>query len=166
MIQRIQTIFLLFAAILNTVSLFVPFWKFANGTQYEIIKGMEITGSGSTTIAAQSFMAWDFAPTPLLAVFSGICIITSIWILADIFLFNNRKRQMTFAYFGVVLLMIELVLMVLITLNGPYIITSTLDEGLVQFGLVFPVLALVLLWLAIRRINHDEQLVRSVDRIR
>lgn len=166
MIQRVQTIYLLIAAIVNGVSLLVPFWMFQNGSQTETIKGMEIIGSGSETAASQSFMAWELTPTPLLAVFGGICIFASIWMIIDIFLFKNRKRQIQFAYFGVILLMIELLVMIYMTLEGPYTMSATLDEGMVQYGLAFPVVALILVWLAIRNIQKDEKLVRSVDRIR
>lgn len=166
MIQRVQTIYLLVAGILNVISLFVPFWLFKNGTQTETIKGMEIIGAGTDSAASQSFMAWELAPTPLLAVFSGICVLASLWIIFDIFLFKNRKKQIQFAYFGVVFLMIELLVMVYMTLEGPYTIQASLDEGIVQNGLAFPFVSLVFVWLAIRNIDKDEKLVRSVDRIR
>lgn len=84
--------------------------------------------------------------------------------LAGIFLYKNRKRQISYCYIVIVLLIgysfysAETVK----TIAGDVTLRSE-NYGL---GIILPSLAIVLLFLAIRGINRDEKLVRSADRLR
>jgi len=83
-------------------------------------------------------------------------------IFVNIFLFSNRKLQ---------ILLNRLICLGLIALLGLSIYTSGLLSGEKQFSekdiaLFFPVISIVFLLIANKYIKRDEQLVKSVDRIR
>ncbi len=83
----------------------------------------------------------------------------SLLTLADVFLYKNRKTQ-------------DLLCMVLIALGVVYyvalaVFNHQLDGALVlTWPMALPAAAIVLLFLAHKGIQHDEKLVRSLDRIR
>lgn len=147
MIQRIQTVFMLVAALL-VGSLF--FQKFADiivnselhiFNAHGIFKGEELLFSG----------------LPLL-VFIGL--ITALHFIA-IFLFKKRILQIRILAFTIILL---------VGLCGLffYFTYASFEEVKVAFkvGVAFPIVAVILDWLAIRAIGKDEALVRSLNRIR
>jgi len=83
--------------------------------------------------------------------------------LIVIFLYKHRVLQIKIGY---------LILLLLLLLYVPYIVfdhpCSLAAEclGHIRFTFMFPVIAGVLTLLAIRGIKKDEQLIRSLDRLR
>lgn len=92
----------------------------------------------------------------------ALFIASGILALANIFFFGNRKRQMLFNAINIFLNIVLVGLLVYQLYNLP-------GEGLSSekgIGLFLPVISMLLLWLANRSIIKDENLVKSVDRIR
>ncbi|WP_421772989.1 DUF4293 family protein [Gracilimonas sp.] len=135
MIQRLQTVFLALASILNLSVYFTPIYEKAmNDPQLWIGIGL----ASSLLVAL------------IINVFS-------------IFLYNNRRNQLAWVKRAALLQVIGLgfCVGVLFSLGGigTYLWDEALGTGLVVAGLLFQILAL-------RFIKKDEELVRSMDRIR
>lgn len=89
-------------------------------------------------------------------------ILSAVLSLIAIFLFNNRKLQFVM---GRIIILINLFLLVLLiylslTLSGE---TSVSEKGI---GMFLPILAILFIVLANKAIKKDEDLVKSVDRLR
>ena len=152
MIQRIQSLYLLLASALMSLTLFMPIATFVVDSQT-----YELTAFSLTCGEMSQSTIWLGI---ILAIATALPLIT-------IFLFKKRTLQIRLCAVEVVLLIGSLVLVALY-----YWLTSRLFEGLVidhrQFGWAapMPIVALVLSYLASRAIFKDEVLVRSLDRIR
>lgn len=152
MIQRIQSLYLLLASALMSLTLFMPIATFVVDDQtYELTAFLLTCGDMSQSTIWLGI---------ILAIATALPLIT-------IFLFKKRTLQIRLCAVEVVLLIGSLVLVALY-----YWLTSRLFEGLViehrQFGWAapMPIVAIVLSYLASRAIFKDEVLVRSLDRIR
>ena len=161
MIQRIQSLFFLFAAILTLGLLFIPFWSFTDGSSTQNLQALSIEVSGTTSTPTLI----PFSEHILHTVFFGLSLLIPILLLVTIFLFGNRPRQVRIAYLALFLTLIEIVVMIFFSRQGPFEDLAA-GEGVVQLGLALPMVSLVLIWLGIKRVQADEELVRSVDRIR
>ena len=136
MIQRIQTIYLLLVALLAGV---LPFWAY-----------LWTDGAGDAVYAREElWVAAAFYASALLAVFA-------------ILSFKNRKQQFVLNRFNILLNLFLLGFFVYRALNlsGG---TSVSEKGI---GMLIPVFSIVLLVLANKAIKRDEDLVKSVDRLR
>jgi len=145
MIQRIQTIFLLLAA-LAFFSLF----------------GLDFLSSNVDTkyfLEDKFFDIQDHIALTVLAALGGALA------LATIFLFKNRPLQMRFGYL-VMLLSIALPAVAAILFYQEWSGISNTAKLTLQLGLAAPPLALVFSILANRFIRKDEKLVKSMDRLR
>ena len=139
MLQRIQTIYLILAAITTGVLPFVfPLWK-------------QITG---TTTVDFYFMT----EINYVALF-GLSTTLSI---VSIMTFKKRQNQFVMGRLNIILNLFLLGLFVyrLLTVSGE---TSVSEKGI---GMFLPIVAIVFLVLANKAIKKDEDLVKSVDRLR
>ena len=139
MLQRIQTIYLLLAAITTGVLPFVfPLWK-------------QITG---TTTVDFYFMT----EINYVALF-GLSTTLSI---VSIMTFKKRQNQFVMGRLNIILNLFLLGLFVyrLLTVSGE---ASVSEKGI---GMFLPIVAIVFLVLANKAIKKDEDLVKSVDRLR
>jgi hypothetical protein len=145
MIQRVQTIWLLLAALCNA------------GVFYFEQYRANVTSAGAAT--TQYLKVSDHFPSLLIA------LVITIMPLAAIFMFGNRKRQRTMTLMSMVLTIgfISMTLMRVSNFNNG---TSAPVNGSYWIGSVLPVVAIVFLILALRGIRKDEKLVKSVDRLR
>lgn len=155
MIQRIQTLFLLAALLLVSSLFFMPFVKLLgmDNEFYELsIKGVtKISAEGEAITEKTMALSILIAAIALLLFFS-------------IFLFKNRILQMRICIYNMLLLVGSLGLGFFFFRN----ISQQLDTPNHTFtvAVTFPLLAIILIFLAFRNIRKDEILVRSVDRIR
>lgn len=144
MIQRIQSLYLLLAA---AVSLGLPsvfyLWKNISGTEYFM---MNLLTENEITIKI----------IPLLFITSGLLS------LVTIFLFKNRKRQFVVNRFNILINLILLGVLIyhLLTLSGEVQVS---EKGI---GATSPIIVIVLLVIANKAIKKDEDLVKSVERLR
>lgn len=153
MIQRIQTVYLLIIAGLTIAMLFLPLGLLQLGDQFYTY---DVTGI--STMGAEPELIY---PTwGLLALTAVIALLS----LITIFLFKNRILQIRVCVFNGILLLGFYGLFVFFawTAKGQFPDASLT----VKFALSFPIVSLILDYLAIRNIGADETLVRSLDRLR
>ena len=147
MIQRKQSIFLFLAFIASVVCLWFPIGSF------------ELAGMGKEPLlynlaCVDGTGALSFRYCALFVLLS----LSAILSFVSIFLFKNRKRQMTFCKCNLVLLVLWYAFLT-------YIIY--VNENFHQTIMVcLPFVSAVFVWLAHRGILSDERLVRAADRIR
>ncbi len=145
MIQRIQSIFLLLAALCFGLLFILPLFK-----------------SGVATQGMLDDHLYQVNDNNILLIMAAV---GTLLALGSIFLFNNRKLQANLAY------LVSLIGLAL-GISSFFLIKPELNEiaqqGIsgMQFGSVLPILAIVCSILAGVFIRKDENLVRSSDRLR
>ncbi|KAA9331792.1 DUF4293 domain-containing protein [Adhaeribacter soli] len=158
MIQRIQSVFLLLLALCMVALLFLPIWSKTDPT----------TGQTATLTAFSLSQPAgpDATPTSTSTIAIGILAIIAAGIaLYEIFQFKNRITQMKLGMLNTLVLAGLLGAVIYYSLYvGEELVQGAPGEREAAFYL--PLLALLLNMLANRFIRRDEQLVRSVDRLR
>lgn len=147
MIQRIQSVYLLLAALACTVCLCFPVGSLVDGDG-SIMKMYNLM-----VVHADGTMDFIIVPFIILVLSVAICIYT-------IFIYKNRKTQARFCTFA------ELMLAGWCVLCSVLLRTIPSKDFDIEWPAFLPVVAMILCWLAQRGIKHDEQLVRAADRIR
>lgn len=156
MIQRVQTLYLLLATVLMSLTLFLPLATLSQeGANDIVIKAFVIDGADG--LATQ------------LPLYLGIMLsLPTLLSFVTIFLFKKRLVQIRLCVSNMVLLIGAIAMIALYE----YRIYDVLSSGLGELGFKFelvslmPVFALILVALAMRGVAKDEALVRSLDRIR
>ncbi|WP_289063266.1 DUF4293 domain-containing protein [uncultured Zobellia sp.] len=136
MIQRIQTVFLLVVVLVAGV---LPFWV----NLWSDAEGNEIFAKNDVFI-------------------SGAFYVSALLALIAIVLFKNRKNQFVINRLNMILNLFLLGFFVYRSLNLSGEI-SVSEKGI---GMLIPIISIVFLVLANRAIKKDEDLVKSVDRLR
>lgn len=145
MIQRIQTLFLLVAIIISGLMLYLPVYELVPLT----------TDPADVT---RQFMIKDLSA--LLIIVNG-----AIAVLAFIAIFLYKKRNLQIR-------MGNLALLVCCALIGLLFFgADTMSSGMNQkihylYGSYLPLIQVLFLFLAVRYIKRDEELIRSADRLR
>lgn len=151
MIQRIQSLYLLIVLILCIVCMCLPVGRFVaqNGDIAAVLNNLTVKAGEQV-----SYTSWALFLELLL-----VCILTFF----TIFTYKKRMRQIRMTVFSSILLIGWYV-----TYGAfIYILGNQLDASFKPtLSAAFPLVALILNWLAIRAIGADEFLVRSLDRIR
>ncbi len=143
MLQRIQSVFLLLAAIISIGLVFVfPLWK-ANETD---------------VFAMNTITNMNMLIKPIGILF----IISAILSLYTIFKFKNRKLQFVLNRINILLnlLLVGFIVYQTQNLSGETLVS---EKGIGSF---LPIATVFLLAIANRFIKKDEDLVKSVDRLR
>ncbi len=156
MIQRKQTLYLLAAAVLMALTLFMPLATyFGQGGEF-VLKGLAVTDI--TDPAAPVATA---VPVVYMTVLLGLAALLP---LVVIFLYKKRFLQVRLCFTETVLLLGAqgFIAYYVYNLYKSFEVTSW------KFGIasIFPLLALVFIVLAIRAIVRDHNLIKSLDRIR
>jgi len=155
MIQRIQSLLLLISAAVLSICLFTPAWEAtSNGTAYHL-NSFVLTVSDDTISTHKNLF--------YIAALIGVSILLTFFI---IFKYNNRTLQMRLNMMNTILIcLIEGLYFWYIREVKLFIGAAEITE---KFGLAFymPLVALVLCFIAGKRIQKDEELIKSVDRIR
>lgn len=137
MLQRIQTIYLVLGFVTTGVlPFFVPLWTLADGKESL------------------------FMQNQLYVVLFGLS--TTLTVLS-IVLFNKRQNQFVLGRLNIILNLILLGLFVYRSLNLSGETPAVSEKGI---GMFLPIVAIVLLVFANKAIKKDEDLVKSVDRLR
>ena len=152
MIQRIQTLYLLAVAALMAAAIFTPLAYFAAGVEEYKLYAFSLQG------AQESYST----------IYMGIIItLATIIPLVNIFLFKNRLLQIRLCAVELMLLVGSAIFMAIY-----YFLSNRMFSQLefsahgFHIAIIFPLIALVLDYLAMRAIFRDEMLVKSLDRIR
>jgi hypothetical protein len=141
MIQRIQSVWLLVAAIVMASLFYFPTYEFTGGSKPSLTIGE------------------DFLAIIMTIVSMGLSLFT-------IFNFKKRKQQIGLTWLNI-LLCIGLQVWLVVRVNN--ITTSGINmsiPGHYWIGLFIPFITIILLFLAKSGINKDEKLVKSLDRLR
>ncbi|WP_452218877.1 DUF4293 domain-containing protein [Lacinutrix undariae] len=136
MLQRIQTIYLLLSAGISVGLIFV----------FHLW----------TTNEGLPFYAQDDK------LYLGLFIASAVLSLVSIFRYNNRKSQFVLGRLNIILNFILLGLFVYQSLN----ISGEANVSEKGIGILLPIFSIVFLVLANKAIKKDEDLVKSVDRLR
>lgn len=157
MIQRIQTIYLLVAAICSVVCLSLPLGRYVDdGLLTAKLYNLCIMQMGGAE------HVFSFAAVPLFVILLLVVVIS----LYTVFMYRNRKLQMRLCSFSSLLVIgWYIVYAVLAKLWGGSIDVTSLSFA-PGVGAALPAVALIFNLMARRAINADEKLVRAADRIR
>lgn len=137
MIQRIQTVYLILAFIVTSVLLlFIPIWTLSDGKLFY------------------------FNQDPIYTVIVGLSTMLTI---ISIISYKKRQNQFVMNRLNIILNLILLGLFVYRSLNLSGETLAVSEKGI---GMFLPIVAIVLLVLANKAIKKDEDLVKSVDRLR
>jgi glucan phosphoethanolaminetransferase (alkaline phosphatase superfamily) len=161
MIQRIQSVFLLLAAVLNGLAIFLPLWQFIGKYDHEVISGMGIIVDFHDTTPDVRLSFSEHVPHILFFVTS---MAATAMLLFTLLRFSDRALQMRLCVAALALLMVSMAALVWLAQQGPFKIGAA--ESTAHYGFFFPIVAMLFAWLALRAIRKDEELVRSVNRIR
>ncbi|MBD1398958.1 DUF4293 domain-containing protein [Pontibacter sp. JH31] len=165
MIQRIQTVFLALIVIAMVSLLFLPLWSKVDAVSGEevVLTAWDLTfqtlnAQGEATQAGTQTGTSTIAIAILAILAAGIA-------LYEIFQYKSRINQMKFGLIN------TLVLVALFGTSFYYAnyvgnVMASGNDGTYEAGFYMPILALLLNALANRFIKRDEDLVRSVDRLR
>ncbi|ARS37121.1 DUF4293 domain-containing protein [Pontibacter actiniarum] len=166
MIQRIQSVFLFLLVLAMVAMLFLPLWSKTDATTGETVvltawnlKSVILNAEGEPTTAGNIPQRGTIA-------IGMLAIAAAVVALYEIFQYKSRLNQMKLG------LLNTLVLAALLGTSFYYAIyvgaelVTGVDNGSYEAGFFMPVLALLLNALANRFIKRDEDLVRSVDRLR
>jgi|SRR6056297_966938 len=152
MIQRIQSVYLLVVTILMASIFFYPYAELLAENGEVFIFHF----NGLFSLAEESIYSLTIPPIILLSI---IVLIS----FSSIFFYKKRIFQMRINLINIILMIGYL------GLNYYYIQSFTNQlNGVVSYKItvIFPVVAAILTYLAIRSIGKDEALIRSMDRIR
>ena len=144
MIQRIQTLYLFISAVISLGLIFVfTLWK--NAADIDLF-AMDLFEESNLV----------FKIVPILFLLSGLMSLISL------VLYKTRLKQFILNRFNILINLILLGVLIyhLLTLSGE---AEVSEKGI---GVVLPIIAIVLLVLANKAIKKDEDLVKSVDRLR
>lgn len=152
MIQRIQSLYLLLVAALLVCALRCPWGSFFANDASFTYEAFAVTQSVGTEMATIPFWA--------LGVLLCVCAVVA---LVTIFCFKNRVLQTRLCIFNMLALLgFYVVFFVFMLLTK----SKLSAEFGFQYGISFPLISMILLYLSIRSIIKDEKKVRAYERIR
>lgn len=158
MIQRIQSVYLLFAALIVALVGFFPWAHCYTGAEgaggFYTISALGVSANGVEDFSGSSVWCWLAS----LSAFAAVVLI--LW---SLFGFKNRVRQMQLCISSILVLIVFY-----LCLGAELWAVREVTGEFPNPDLVgqCPLIAIILLFLAGRAIKRDEDLVRSMDRIR
>ena len=162
MLQRVQSIFLLGVALCMGLLLVTDIWEETLPDQNQRI---ELDAYALQTTSLSSADEGNFTVvhnTWFIAAFATLSAIVAFY---EIFCYKNRLTQLKLGFLNVLLMMVVLGSTVYFIFEGETL-SANATQGDFETGIYLPGLALIFNLLANRFIRRDEQLVRSVDRLR
>lgn len=158
MIQRVQSIYLLLAAIAGLMTFFLSYAHFeadgAKVAEYAMFGVFNVQSQMLEMTSPYAFPVWILGALAVIVPFLAI------------FLYKNRPLQMRITHLATV---INLGYVVYLFFAIDAINEQIFDNGLKilhHAGFYMPVIAIVFCFLGVRGIKKDEALVKSLDRIR
>lgn len=145
MLQRIQSIFLFVAAIASFLLFVFPF----------AVSSTEI--AESPLFADGEFDVQDNIAVLIFFVIAGLVAFGAI------FAFKNRMSQIRLGILAFIANLIGLILAVVFFMQENQLGENTVED---QFGIYLPFIAFICILIAIRFIRKDDNLVKSMDRLR
>ncbi|MGB3851602.1 MAG: DUF4293 domain-containing protein [Tunicatimonas sp.] len=162
MLQRVQSIFLLGVALCMGSLLITDIWEETLPDRNQRIEldafALQTTSLGSADAASFEVVH----NTWFIAAFATLSAIVAFY---EIFRYKSRLTQLKLGFFNVLLMIVVLGSTVYYIFQGETL-SANATQGDFETGIYLPGLALIFNLLANRFIRRDEQLVRSVDRLR
>jgi hypothetical protein len=166
MIQRIQSVFLLLLVISMLTLLFIPIWEKTDPETGQVLEltafslGPEVPPAPIEDPLGQPVVSRNTT------IIGALAVIAALIALYEIFQYRNRLTQLKLGLFNSVVLAGLLGACVYFsTYVGEDLVAPT-ERGSFEAGFFLPILAMILNLLANRFIRRDENLVRSMDRLR
>ena len=153
MIQRIQSFYLFINLVLLVLILFIPLAEFLINEQ---VFQFYASGIKEFNIEKSNFFITTY---PLLIVYIVVATLT----LITIFLYKNRTLQMRLCRLNI------MVMFGSFFLYPFYIYRMVSNESAVwtiSYAILIPLSTIILFYLALKSIKKDEDLIKSIDRIR
>lgn len=145
MLQRIQTVYMTLAMlVMGVLPFFFPLWTEMRGATAEAAKAHSHFFMESST-------------------YSGLIGLSASLALLAILFYNKRQHQFVINRLNIVLNLILLGLFAYRSLNLSGEAATVSEKGI---GMFLPIISIVFLVLANKAIKKDEDLVKSVDRLR
>lgn len=144
MVQRIQSLYLLTTSLISGVLiLFLKLWTTVDGSNFFLLD----------TFKTNSY---------LLKTSAVLFFVVAVLAFYAIFLFKNRKMQFVIG---------RIIILINFFLVGVFVYFSQNLSGEIQIsekgiGLLIPIITILLAVLANKAVKKDEELVKSVDRLR
>lgn len=155
MLQRIQTIFLLLT-IPTSGALFLNEMYLA-----EVIGDLSMLSQQTQSALDDGYLhASDHILLLILGLLPGLVALIAI------FQFRRRSRQMGLTRFSMIGYLLFMILSSILFYNDYTKLTGGDYYFEIGYGVLLPVLGIILCLLALRYIKKDEKLVRSMDRLR
>ena len=140
-----------------TAFLIFPYWSVSNETETHLLYPFfYLTRIDSSEV--QVFIPWALA--------GGMAALAAIIAIVEIFRYSNRVQQIKMGFLNSMIMASVIAITLWLSSKGQ---KEFLPEGLGQYmlpGFFLPALAMVFNVVANRFIRRDENLVRSVDRLR
>lgn len=150
MLQRIQTVYLLIASALMLFAVVTPLATFHHNGNTVVFEAMGMYQDGEMVSSTWALFATG-AISSLLALFT-------------VFIYKTRIVQIRLSIFNIaVMIGFYLYLGFLMLKINP---EAGLQFQKVGIGIIMPLIAIILTYLAIRKIGADEMLIRSLNRLR
>ena len=152
MLQRIQTVYLIFVIVFVILSIFFPYATFNNDSDV-----VQINAFGLDPVQKETTVRFP--------IYVGLFMIIGVSV-ASIGLYKNRKRQLMLGKINYLLILLTLVLLLI---DVDFLSEKLLQENDLPnygWGTYFIVCSLPIVFLANRSIKKDEVLVKSLDRLR
>lgn len=156
MLQRIQTVFLIIAAMAMGVFLATNAWIKTGVDQSVLVNAFQI-------VETKGGLAASKTPIYYVAAMGVISICTSIF---AIFQYRNRVRQMLFVAFNSLIIGIAIAVTIYHIKYDAMLLGVASNEGTFTIGTYAGFIGLASNWIANRFIRKDEKLVQSAERMR
>lgn len=157
MIQRIQTVYFLAIVVLSCLAFFLPvanLYDSVNTFFYKLNYQGLVLLEGNETIILNNLNTWS------LKIISGLIPLIA---LVTIFLYKKRVLQIRLSFINMILMLGYYAILFITVIQG----ANRMDaEWSLNVPAAFPLVCLILNWLAIRAIGKDEALVKSLNRLR
>ena len=150
MIQRIQSLYFLLAAVCPALTFALPFAKTQLGGAAAWFYSCHTEGLPQDF----RYVAWDTSAAAVLAV---------VLALLALFSYKTRKRQVRLAKASLVA---DVLWLYCAAVHVAQYVSETKADFLPHVGAFLPVISIVFCVLAWRAVKHDDELVRAADRIR
>lgn len=154
MIQRLQTVYLLFASVLSGLLLKGNIFNFIDraGSRYFINStGIYKSGEVSKEIIEK------------LMPYTIVLILIPVIFFITLFLYKNRKLQFKLTLIGIIMTGCLVIMTICYSVHFMHKLDLDIVLGIKMY---FPILIIIFALLAFRNITKDEKLVRSYDRLR
>ena len=154
--QRIQTLYFVLVLLLMIAATLLPNADFINSTNH---LHYQLDSRGIAELTSKGVPTKTVGTNPCTFLFGIILFVTTFCI----FRYNNRKVQFRLATINLLLIFAYIVILAVYLVIAKNKLQA---DVFLKVPVGFPVIALILEYLAMRGIMKDEKLVKSMDRLR